>query len=651
MPAPIYFSNGRQVTPEEALKLGENVSPEDISPQIQAQQPIAETVKPTINPVQSEYNNYNDPLSSIKNFFTPFAETVSDASDYIGTGINKAGKSISDTASDVGNWADRNRVGLGGFATAIGAGFARRDPSEALANYNKSIIQNKQQAQEEEKFKMATDGSHPYNQQFRELFAKMLPDVTKRLGDRFGNMTVQNFKDAGLTDLLDVTQKQIEISKNDPNSSISKRTRDMASSQYEIQIPENVSANEVPNYIAALKNKNEMANKQKEIGIKQGTLDAKKEATLMQAQKAEEELRNQRELTGLKQEQNARESQLFPSSLEEAKVKAEIAKQTQESTIAEAKAKSNKEQYLYNSMDSKSDLSKNAKKSFLKSFPKYSYLISDDMSSKDIKDIETNVIPDLRKTELMNINSINRQKIQSGALIQAQQIRDKNANYRASLMNRLGERRLGETTRHNIATEEINRKKMNEKYADTYISQGDLSNQGLSQPAISKKLESGSGARELIRNANSIMNNIDNLKPTDALGLTELSGQLQSLYTNMGLDVKQNKALGAYDQGVRDLLSEMAVNPNSVKAYAKKQYLKGQYKAVINSVNNAYKAKSIQQKWDERVGSPVDYTLKLNKAVIDNDPEAMQEFSDLGYGSDDLLKAYKNSMPLKRKGE
>ena len=647
-------TSGR-ATREDLLKMqsqGYPIPQENIPQEQIAETPLAEVPKATPNAIQSSYNNYGNPLDFFKtNIVNPLAnagsyvgDKITDASHYIGRGIDKAGESISDTASDVGNWADRNRIGLGGFATAIGAGLARRDPSEALANYNRSIIQNKQQAQEEEKFKMATDASHPYNQQFRELFANMLPDVTKKLGNRFNNMTVQNFKDAGMGDLPVLIEKQIEISKNDPSSSISKRTRDMASSQYKIEIPENVSANEVPRFIEAYNTKLKQGVEQKKLDLKQGELEVK-------GGKAFADIENQEMLTKLKQAENARQAELFPSNLQEAQIKSNIAKQTQESTIAEAKAKSKKEQYLYDSMDSKSDLSKNAKKSFLKSFPKYSYLISDDMSNKDIKDIETNVIPDLRKTELINMNSINRQKIQSGALIQAQQIRDKNANYRASLMNRLGEKRLGETTRHNIATEEINRKKMNEKYADTYISEGDLSNQGLSKSTISKKLESGSGARELIRNANNIMNNIDNLKPTDALGLTELSGQLQSLYTNMGLDVKQNKALGAYDQGVRDLLSEMAVNPNSVKAYAKKQYLKGQYKAVIDSVNNAYKAKSIQQKWDERIGSPVDYTLKLNKAVIDNDPEAMQEFSDLGYGSDDLLKAYKNSMPLKRKGE
>ncbi len=609
--------------------------------------PIENISKTLLTPKEETVPQYqqDSPFDYLsKNIFTPTANALSAGAKGIGSFASDVGQGIKQTVSDVGNFADRNRVGLGGFATAIGAGLARRDPSEALANYNRAIIQNKQQAQEEEKFKMATDGNHPYNQQFRELFAKMLPDVTAKFGDRFNSMTVQNFKDAGMGDLPVLIEKQIEISKNDPNSAISKRTRDMASSQYGIQIKPDVSANEVPRYIEALKTQNEMANKREEIGIKKGKLE-------VETGKALSDKENKENLLKIKQAEESRNQQMFEPQLTEQQAKAKIATETQQDVIARTQAESQKEQYLFKSMDYNSDLSKNTRKSFLETYPKYKYLISKNMSDADIKEIETKVIPNLVKEEKSNISAEKRTRMQTNAQIQAQTIRDKNANYRASLVNQLGKQRLSETARHNLATEDINRKKISEKYADTYISEGDLNNQGLTKPAILKKLESGSGAKELIRNANSIMNNIDNLKPTDALGLTELSGQLQSLYTNMGLDVKQNKALGAYDQGVRDLLSEMAVNPNSVKAYAKKKFLKGQYKAVIDSVNSAYKAKSIQQKWDERIGSPVDYTLKLNRAVIDNDPEAMQEFSDLGYETDDLLKAYKNSMPLKRKGE
>jgi hypothetical protein len=578
-----------------------------------------------------------------KNIFTPPVNAITTGARGIGNFVSDVGQGIKETASDVGNWADQNRVGLGGFATAIGAGLARRDPSEALANYNKSIIQNKQQRQEEEKFKMATDGSHPYNQQFRELFAKMLPDVTAKLGDRFGQMTVQNFKDAGLTDLLDVTQKQIEISKNDASSPISKRTRDMASSQYGIQIPENYSANDVPRFLEAYKTENELKNKRKEIDIKQGKLE-------LEAGKGFSDKENKENLLKIKQAEELRNQQMFKPQLQEQEVKAEIAKETKQNQIETSKENLNKLQFANNSLDPASELSKKAKNDFMKTNKKYSYLINPNMSHSDIKEIETKVIPDLIKSERTNLTSLQRQAMQSNALKAVQAIRDKNANYRAGLTNKLGYARLGETAQHNRAMEELQNKKLSDKYADTYISEGELGNQGLTKQTIGKKLEQGAGARELIRNSNTIMNKIDDVGFRDVAGLTSLSGELQSLYTNIGLDVKQNKALGAYDQGVRDLLSELAKNPTSASALAKKKMVKGQYKAVIDTINNAYKSKSIQQKWDERVGSPVDYTLKLNRAVKDADPEAIQEFSDLGYGQDDLIKAYKNSMPLKTKG-
>lgn len=644
MPAPIYFSNGRQVTPEEALKLGENVSPQDLSNnnQIKQQAPAqTEEPIPTINPIESKYNEFGSPLESLQNnIFNPIGKAFNYAGQQVSKGIN----SLSNTGSDITNWADRNRVGLGGFATAIGAGLAKRDAGEALARYNQSIINSKQQQQEEEKFKMATDANHPYNQQFRELFAKMLPDVTARLGENFNKMTVQNFKDAGMGDLPDLIMKQLEVSKNDSNSPISKRTRDMAKSQYNIDIPENVSANEVPKFIEAYKIENELKNKKQELGIKQGKLE-------VEGGKAFHDIQNKEDLLKIKQAEESRNQQMFEPQLKEQKAKAEVASKTQQDQIDLSKAQTKAQKFAVESVDAKSDLSKEARIDFLKTNPKYSKLINSSTSYKDIKEFETKVIPELIRSEATNLTSIQRQKIQSGAYLEAQRIKDRNANLREGLKIKLGYARLGETSRHNVEMEKLGSKKLNDKYADTYISQGDLNSLGLTQPSIQKKLESGSGARELMRNANIIMNNIDNIGLTDAMGLTQLSGQLQSLYTSMGLDVKQNKALGAYDQGVRDLLNEMAVNPNSAKAYAKKQYLKGQYKSIIDSINNTYKSKSVQQKWDERLGSPVDYTLKLNKAVIDHDPESIQEFSDLGYGSDDLMKAYNNSMTIRRKGE
>lgn len=673
MPVSTYYDpkTNKWLQAQEAAKAGLNVSPEDIPvavPEVVKQ----EQVKPTINPIESEYNSYNDPLAPLKNFINPISDFVGNTAKSVGDTASDLYKSASETGSDlyksasetgrdIGNWADRNRVGLGGFATAIGAGFARRDPSDALANYNKSIIQNKQQRQEEEKFKMATDSNHPYNQQFRELFASMLPDVTAKLGDRFGKMTVQNFKDAGLTDLLDVTQKQIEISKNDPNSPISKRTRDMASSQYGITIPENYSANDVPRFLESWKTKEELANKREEIGIKRDVADTRnREVTDKLANSFINRDKAVTEREALQQKMSQQE-QMFEPQLKEQKVKAEVASQTQQDQIKLAKEQTKEKELARRAIDPTSDLSKRSQQLFKKNFPQYGKYVNENSSKYVIEKIINDVIPDLERTKMTTTSAEKRTIAEQNARQKIEGIRQNaanlrvrmqqsGANYRTSQATQLGYARLNETERSNRAREELQNKKLSDKYADTYISEGELGNQGLTKQTISKKLEQGAGARELIRNSNTIMNKIDDVGFKDVAGLTSLSGELQSLYTNIGLDVKQNKALGAYDQGVRDLLSELAKNPTSPSALAKKKMVKGQYKAVIDTINNAYKSKSIQQKWDERVGSPVDYTLKLNRAVKDGDAEAIQEFSELGYGQDDLIKAYKNSMPLKTKG-
>ena len=595
--------------------------------------------RPTINEVEQNVGNLLTPKKQNNNAFDWVSENIfSPAGNLL-----KAGKEgISKAASNVGDWAYENRVGLGGFGTAIGAGLAGRDASEALSRYNQAIIANKKQRQEELQFDMATNPNNPYNQQFRELFAKMLPDVTAKLGDSFNKMTVQNFRDAGLDKLLETAQKQIEISKFDSNSSFSKQARAAAENQYKIKIPEDVPGIRVPDYIEAEKLKIQNQFKEREVANKENKLQLEVGKGMVDEKYKGEELK-------LKEAEEKRKAQIFPSQLEEQKVKSEIATETKNAQILKSKEEAKKLEFANISLDPKSKLSQDAKKDFIKNNKKYAYLITPEDSAADIKDIKKLVV-DLKRTESTNMTSLERQKIQSNTLRQVQEIRDKNANYRASINNKLGYARLGETERHNIAMEGLQNKKLSDKYADTYISEGDLGNQGLTKPTISKKLEQGAGARELIRNSKTIMDKIDDVGFRDVAGLTSLSGELQSLYTNIGLDVKQNKALGAYDQGVRDLLTELAKNPTSPSALAKKKMVKGQYKAVIDTINNAYKSKSIQQKWDERVGSPVDYTVKLNRAVKNSDPEAIQEFLELGYDQDDLIKAYKNSMPLKTKG-
>ena len=288
----INSRTSRAATEADLLKMKEQgyAIPEEllpVTPKLETQTPPPNPINNAINAdasgnaIEQFFSRFGNPFAGsgdaiisgagsvgrgLQNLGSYTGKGLQNLGDYAGKGIDYVKTGVSDTLEDTGNWAYRNRVGLGGLATAIGAGIARRDPSEALARFNQSIIANKQQEMREEEFRMLKDPSHPYNQQFRSIFKQLIPDVASKLGENFDRMTMQNFKDANLADLLDVTQKRITISMADPTSDISQRARDMARTQYNIDIPNNISANQVQAYIDAKIYSTEKLFKELEIG-------------------------------------------------------------------------------------------------------------------------------------------------------------------------------------------------------------------------------------------------------------------------------------------------------------------------------------------------------------------------------------------------
>jgi hypothetical protein len=634
-------------TPQQSLQ---NVSTPTIEPN-----PLSAYTTPSINSTENVAKNIlttkEEPIPQYqqdspfdilrKNIFTPTTNALSAGAKGIGDFASDVGQGIKGTASDVGNWADQNRVGLGGFATAIGAGLARRDPSEALANYNKAIIQNKQQRQEEEKFKMATDGSHPYNQQFRELFARMLPDVTAKLGDRFNSMTVQNFKDAGMGDLPVLIEKQMEISKNDPNSPISIRQRGILNSQYKaynINIPDTIPYNQLDSYVKKIVFDSEQAFKEREIKNKEEklALDVNKET-------ADETLQGQK--LKLQQDENKRQEAIAPAQL----------KKTQ--------AEADRLTYLEKSMNPKSEISLRSQQNFYKNFPKYKKYVNEDSTNSEINEIIKDVIPDLQKTEMTTTSARERTIIEQNVRQKIEGIRQRAANYRVQLQQAGADARtdkqvkfdyanLKEKQRSNMAREELLKNKELAKHGDTFIAEGDLKAYGLTPKEISTQIDKANGAIQSVSQSKQIMDNIDKVSLAEVAGLSGLGGRLQTLSTTLNMTKKQEWAMGAYDKGVQELMDQMKKNPRDIKLIlGYKQAVKAQYKQMIDSVNEAYVAKSKQIGYDARFGSPINYTQEL-EAAINGDEEMIDKFSQFGYDPATMLDIYKTrSFKVRKRGE
>lgn len=643
----IYFrpDTGTAITPQQAQKLGLNVLPEDLPesvPDVSAtpvpQDIVTRSVQASSSPstVEQQFGSFGNPFGYVQNLLSQGAENV-------GKGFSLAGEKIGNTLSGIGDWASENRVGLGGLGTAIGAGLAGRDASEALSRYNQSIIANKQQQAREEELRMLRDPTHSYNQQFRELFRKMIPDVAASLGENFEKMTVQNFKDAGLTDLMDVTQKRITISMSDPTSEASKRAREMASTQYGIPIPDNVSANEVKNYIDAINKQKEQSFKEREVSTKeQKLLDEKTYKKILAEEKIKEGERGLEKLE-LEKAKGSREAELHQSELDKLK------KQNLETQLKIDKDDPNSE----TSKMAYKSLVQSTKKMFEgkilgKSFNPES--IPKNLSANEYSKLTDDIIR--HRQSLLQMN--NTKDIAAANRNMQKEMRryaESQANYRASIQNKLGYSRLSEQQRHNKEMEEYYKNKEANKYGDVFINEGDLKSRGLTPTTINKKIESAAGAMSLIEKSKQIITSLDKVGFKDIAGLTELSGVLKTLSTQIDLDEKQRSVLGAYDKGVQELMDKMKSDPTGIKTLYARDRVKAQYQTMINEIMKGYKNQSRISGYDPRFGSPIQFTLELEDAIQNQNPESIQRFKDMGYDSDDMLEAYGKKFTVKKRGQ
>lgn len=606
------------------------------------------------NAVEQFFSKFGNPFAGSGNAIISGAESVGEGlrnlGNYAGKGIDYVKSGVSDTLEDTGNWAYRNRVGLGGLATAIGAGIARRDPSEALARFNQSIIANKQQEMREEEFRMLKDPSHPYNQQFRSIFKQLIPDVASKLGDNFDRMTMQNFKDAGLTDLLDVTQKRITISMADPTSDISQRARDMAKSQYNINVPNNISANQVQAYIDAEKYSTEKLFKEREVGAKETTAEAAAQKATSDAvykKILEQEAISKREISqqelSIKEKEEKRREELHQPELDKLK------KQNLETQLKIDKDDPNSEtsKMAYKSLvQSTKEMFKG--KILGKSFNPES--IPKDLSANEYSKLTDDIIR--HRQSLLQMNNIKdiataNQNMQK----EMRKYAESQANYRASIQNKLGYSRLNEQQRHNKEMEEYYKNKEANKYGDVFINEGDLRSRGLTPATINKKIESAAGAMSLIEKSKQIITSLDKVGFKDIAGLTELSGVLRTLSTQIDLDEKQRSALGAYDKGVQELMDKMKSDPTGVKTLYARNKVKAQYQTMINEIMKGYKNQSRINGYDPRFGSPTQFTLELEDAIENQNPESIQRFKNMGYDSDDMLETYRKKFTVKKRGQ
>jgi len=650
----IYFrpDTGAPITPQEAQRLGLNVSPEDLPasvPDVSAtpvqQDIVTQAVQASRSPntVEQQFGSFGNPFGYVQNLLSKGAENV-------GKGFSLAGEKIGNTLSGIGDWASENRVGLGGLGTAIGAGLAGRDASEALSRYNQSIIANKQQQAREEELRMLRDPTHSYNQQFRELFRKMIPDVAASLGENFEKMTVQNFKDAGLTDLMDVTQKRITISMSDPTSEASKRAREMATTQYGISIPNNVSANQVQAYIDAYNKQIEQGFKEREVSSKEKTAGAAEERAMTDAE--------YKKILGEKAIKDTDiDQQKLNLAVEEGKRKAEL----HQPELDKLKKQNLETQLKIDKDDPNSETSKMAYKSLVQSTKKMfeGKILGKSFNPESIpKNLSANEYSKLtddimrHRQSLLQMN--NTKDIAAANRNMQKEMRryaESQANYRASIQNKLGYSRLSEQQRHNREMEEYYKNKEANKYGDVFINEGDLKSRGLTPTTINKKIESAAGAMSLIDKSRQIITSLDKMGFKDIAGLTELSGVLKTLSTQIDLDEKQRSALGAYDKGVQELMDKMKSDPTGIKTLYARDRVKAQYQTMINEIMKGYKNQSRISGYDPRFGSPIQFTLELEDAIQNQNPESIQRFKDMGYDSDDMLEAYGKKFTVKKRGQ
>lgn len=613
MPNSFYINpkTNQPATAEEMRKLGYPVSPEDLQQPIQEQQPIDPITKAinasaTPNTIEREYSTYNYPFSYISNLFNKTKETANNIGTGIGRGIDYAGEEISNTLSDVGDWASKNKIALGGLGTAIGAGFARRDPSEALARYNQSIIANKQQEAREEELRMLKDSTHPYNQQFRNLFKQLIPDVAAKLGDNFEKMTVQNFKDAGLTDLLDVTQKRITIDMSDPTSQVSQRARNIAQSQYGINIPDNISANEVKNYIDAINKQREQSFKEREVSTKeQKLLDEKTYKNILAQEKIKEGERGLEKLE-LEKAKGLREAEIFPT----------------EQSIK--KAQSEKLQF-------ENKIQKLNEKQLLEK-PK----LENKLLNKKIQDIDNDYNLGIKKLQVQEriankqIGSA-RDRLLARINFDKQKLRDELKYKYDALAHK----------------DKIENLKLSYQNPEGTVNQKILDNAGLSKQALKELVQYSSDSETMKDYMNQLKSIISKKGRYSAYSDQAIRGQVQSLHAQILAKIKDKDKLGALDKGVLEYVDRLITNPTELtNVFSNSTKIVSQLDTALQGTSTEQKNKYISSKWDPRMSRDIGSFQKLVNKAYKGDKQSILKFQEYGYTPEQIGEFYDNKLPI-----
>ena len=613
----IYFrpDTGTPITPQEAQKLGLNVLPEDLPESVPdvsttpvQQDIVTRTVQASRSPniVEQKFSSFGNPFGYVQNLLSKGAENV-------GKGFSLAGEKIGNTLSGIGDWASENRVGLGGLGTAIGAGLAGRDASEALSRYNQSIIANKQQQAREEELRMLRDPTHSYNQQFRELFRKMIPDVAASLGENFEKMTVQNFKDAGLTDLMDVTQKRITISMSDPTSEASKRAREMATTQYGISIPDNVSANQVQAYIDANNKKIEQGFKAREVLSKEKTAGAAEERAMTDAvhkKILQEEAINKREISreelDLKKEEEKRKAELFPT----------------EKAIKEAQKEKSQFENKVQKLNEKQLLEK----------PK----LENKLLNKKIQDIDNDYNLGLKKLQVQEriankqIGSA-RERLLARINFDKQKLRDELKYKYDALAHK----------------DKIENLKLSYQNPEGTVNQKILDNAGLSKQALKELVQYSSDSETMKDYMNQLKGIITKKGRYAAYSDQAIRGQMASLHAQILAKIKDKDKLGALDKGVLEYVDRLITNPTELSnAFSNSTKIVSQLDTALEGTSTEQRNKYIGSKWDPRMARDIGSFQKLVNKAYKGDKQSVLKFQEYGYTPEQIGEFYDNRLPV-----
>lgn len=613
-----YYINpktNQPTTAEKMVEMGYPVYPEDLPasvPDVSAtpvqQDIVTQSVQASRSPntVEQQFGSFGNPFGYVQNL-------LSKGADNVGKGFSLAGEKIGNALSGIGDWASENRVGLGGLGTAIGAGLAGRDASEALSRYNQSIIANKQQQAREEELRMLRDPTHSYNQQFRELFKKMIPDVAASLGENFEKMTVQNFKDAGLTDLMDVTQKRITISMSDPTSEASKRAREMASTQYGIPIPNNVSANQVQAYIDAHNKQIEQGFKAREVLSKEKTAGAAEERAMTDAvykKIASQEAINKREISqqelNLKQQEEKRKAELFST----------------EKAIKEAQKEKAQFENKVQKLNEKQLIEK----------PK----LENKLLNKKIQDIDNDYNLGLKKLQVeerianKQIGSA-RDRLLTRINFDRQKLRDELKYKYDALAHK----------------DKIENLKLSYQNPEGTVNQKILDNAGLSRQALKELVQYSSDSETMKDYMNQLKGIITKKGRYVAYSDQAIRGQIASLHAQILAKIKDKDKLGALDKGVLEYVDRLITNPIELSnVFSNSTKIVSQLDTALEGTSTEQKNKYIGSKWDPRMSRDIGSFQKLVNKAYKGDKQSVLKFQQYGYTPEQIGEFYDNRLPV-----